>query len=244
MENKYDVILSFTSWKGRIYDRKFLYVLQHALEQKTSYKYKVVLVLSEEEFKKKEEELPEDIVMIAKSIPDRFEILWTYKNTKALKKLHPTMKKFPETPIIVFDDDEILAPTCIDKMMSEHLSTPNIILGADCHKLKRGGRIYNKLLLVTHIRLFPPHSLADIDQNIFLTIFGNAEDDIFNALCASMNGTKSRRVGIEKLTIDERWFPVLYSKETNLGKVYRTLNANTIIANLISKYPEYKKYCI
>lgn len=52
-------------------------------EQITNFKYKVVLSLSEEEFPNKENDLPEFVNLFAES--DNFEILWSYKNTKALK---------------------------------------------------------------------------------------------------------------------------------------------------------------
>lgn len=59
---KYDMILSLTSWKGRIYDPSFLVVLLSMLKQNTTAKYKVVLVLSEDEFPNKEVELPQKLV--------------------------------------------------------------------------------------------------------------------------------------------------------------------------------------
>lgn len=238
-----DCVLSFTTWRKRIYDHRLLYVIQHALSQKTKHDYKVVLALSEEEFKNKEKDVPSEILELEKLCGGKFEILWTYKNTRALKKLDPAREKYPDVPIITFDDDEILAPTCLDKMMSEHEKTPDMILGADCHKLKRGGRVYDQLWLVTHVRLFPPHSLANIEQDIFSTVFKSAEDDIFNALRAAVKGTKSRKVGIDKLTVDEKWFPSLYPSDTSLGREYRFLNANRMIEELCAKYNKYKKFC-
>jgi len=243
-EQQYDVILSFTSWKGRIYDRKFLYVLQHALEQTTTYKYKVVLALSDEEFPKKEDELPKDIVFIAESMPDRFEIIWTHKNTKALKKLNPAMHKWPELPIITFDDDEILSKNAVERMMCEHKKTPECIIGADCHSLKRQNCTYDKIKLVTHVRLFPAHSLEDLSEEIFSSVFNNLEDDIFNGIRSAIKGTKSRRIGINGLTVDGQWFPVLYDNKTNLGREYRRADALAMVREFVAKYPQYKKQCI
>ena len=57
-----DCIVSLTSWKGQIYTESVplhLYCLTH---QKTSYNYKVVLVLSDEEFPGKEKDIPKTIV--------------------------------------------------------------------------------------------------------------------------------------------------------------------------------------
>lgn len=91
-------IISLTSWKARINTvGKTIFSL---IKQCPG--FHIVLVLSEEEFPKKEEELPEDLLLLA----DRyFEILWTYKNTKSFKKVIPTMNKYKDVPIISADDD-------------------------------------------------------------------------------------------------------------------------------------------
>lgn len=80
----YSVVVSLTSWRGRIYSDIVQLVLFSLLRQKTKYRYKVVLVLSEEEFPRKEAELPENIVKLAEKV-EHMEILWTYRNTRALK---------------------------------------------------------------------------------------------------------------------------------------------------------------
>ena len=112
---KYDVILSLTSWKGRIYDLSFLVVLLSMLKQKTTAKYKVVLVLSEDEFPKKEEELPEKLLEL-NIICDFFEILWTKENTRAYKKYFPTRRKYPEENIVPLDDDSPLHSNFVESI--------------------------------------------------------------------------------------------------------------------------------
>ena len=124
-----DCIVSLTTWKGRINDPAITKILFRLLEQqKTKYNYKVVLVLSEEEFGKNYK-LPEHIQLLLNH--PKFEIIWTYENTKALKKLDPTMEKYPELPIITMDDDEMVTPDCIQKIMDEHFENPNDILGGE-----------------------------------------------------------------------------------------------------------------
>ena len=60
MENL-DCVVSLTSWKGRIYHPDVPKVIYSIIRQKTQYKFKVVLVLSEDEFKNKEQDLPDSI---------------------------------------------------------------------------------------------------------------------------------------------------------------------------------------
>ena len=90
-------IISLTSWKARINTvGKTIFSLI-----KECPGFHIVLVLSEEEFPKKEKELPEDLLLLSKY----FEILWVYKNYKAFKKVLFTMDKYRDVPVISADDD-------------------------------------------------------------------------------------------------------------------------------------------
>lgn len=83
MTKQLDIIVSLTTWKRRISGGTLPRVLFRLLEQQdTSINYKVVLVLSEEEFGK-DYKLPETISIWLNN--PKFEILWTYENTRALK---------------------------------------------------------------------------------------------------------------------------------------------------------------
>lgn len=92
-------IISLTSWKARINTvGKTIFNLY-----KMCPGFHIVLVLSEEEFPKKEEELPDELMLMANT--NIFEILWVYKNYKSLKKVIFTMNKYRNVPIISADDD-------------------------------------------------------------------------------------------------------------------------------------------
>ena len=92
-------IISLTSWKARINTvGKTLYSLL-----KMCPGFHIVLVLSEEEFPKKEEALPEELMLFVDN--DLIEILWVYKNYKAFKKVLFTMDKYRDVPVISADDD-------------------------------------------------------------------------------------------------------------------------------------------
>lgn len=92
-------IISLTSWKGRIdtVGRTLFSLL------KTCPGFHVVLVLSEEEFPRKEAELPDTVMAFAEQ--DLIEVLWVYRNVKTMKKVIFTMAKYPDVPVISADDD-------------------------------------------------------------------------------------------------------------------------------------------
>ena len=92
-------IISLTSWKARINTvAKTLYSLYTQCPG-----FHIVLVLSEEEFPKKEAELPETLMLFVEN--ELIELLWVYKNYKSFKKVLFTMDKYRDVPIISADDD-------------------------------------------------------------------------------------------------------------------------------------------
>lgn len=92
-------IVSLTSWKARIrgVDKTIFSIL------KACPGFKVALTLSEEEFPKKEAELPHSLRMMAEH--DIIDLIWCFKNYKPYKKIIFAMEKYPELPIISADDD-------------------------------------------------------------------------------------------------------------------------------------------
>lgn len=91
-------IISLTSWKARINSvSKTIFSII-----KLNKNFHIVLVLSEDEFTNKEDELPEDLQLLIKN--NVIELLWVKQNTKSFKKLFPTQAKYPDVPIIVADD--------------------------------------------------------------------------------------------------------------------------------------------
>lgn len=92
-------IISLTSWRARINTvSKTLFSL---LQQCPG--FHIVLVLSEEEFPKMMDELPENLKVFAEN--ELIEILWVYKNYKSFKKVLFTMDKYRDVPVISADDD-------------------------------------------------------------------------------------------------------------------------------------------
>ncbi|MGN1394850.1 MAG: hypothetical protein ACI4V7_12615 [Succinivibrionaceae bacterium] len=92
-------IISLTSWKARINTvSKTLFSLLNQCPG-----FHIVLVLSEEEFPKMMDELPDNLKLFVDN--ELIEILWVYKNYKSFKKVLFTMDKYHDVPIISADDD-------------------------------------------------------------------------------------------------------------------------------------------
>ena len=92
-------IISLTSWRKRI---NTVGLTLFSLVKRCP-GFHIVLVLSEEEFPKKEAELPDTVTAFVDQ--DLIEILWVYKNYKSFKKVLFTMYKYKDVPVISADDD-------------------------------------------------------------------------------------------------------------------------------------------
>lgn len=239
MKEEFDCILSFTTWKKRINDRKLLYVIQKALSQKTKYKYKVILCLSEEEFRGKENDIPSELLELEKLCGGKFEILWTWRNTRALKKLNPAMRKYSELPIITFDDDILLSENAVEIFMNHYIKDKTKIYAIITHPFNDN---FKRMYLSVQLKLFPPHSLADIPEDAFVKHFLNLEDDIFNAIRASVNGTKSVKIPMGSVILNTN--RRLYDRASDLSNEYRRCNAGKMVTDFFREYPQYKQYCV
>ena len=97
--NSEKAIISLTSWKARINTvSKTIYSL---LKQCPG--FHIVLVLSEEEFPKMMDELPDNLKLFVDN--ELVEVLWVYKNYRSFKKWIFTADKYRDIPIISADDD-------------------------------------------------------------------------------------------------------------------------------------------
>ena len=92
-------IISLTSWKARINTvSKTLFSL---IKQCPG--FHIVLVLSEEEFPKMMDELPENLMLFVDN--ELIEVLWVFRNYKSFKKVLFTMDKYRDVPVISANDD-------------------------------------------------------------------------------------------------------------------------------------------
>lgn len=168
-----NVIVALTTWKGRIYHDNFPLNLWSLLNQKTKYKYKVVLTLSEEEFGVNYQ--PPDTITKLTAKWNHFEILFTGRNTKALKNYNPVNRKYPNTPIIVLGDDTIYDDALVETVYGTYLtSDQHTAFGA---YVANSSPKYG-ILSPFRIRIFPPHAMYDLDEYYFDKYFyGTTTDD-------------------------------------------------------------------
>ena len=95
--NNEKAIISLTSWTARINTvSKTIFSLLTKCPG-----FHIVLVLSEDEFPKKE--LPENLMMFVKN--KLIELLWIKPNLKSFKKILFTLDKYKTVPVISADDD-------------------------------------------------------------------------------------------------------------------------------------------
>ena len=227
--NDYEVILSLTTWKGRINDPMLPLVLYRLVEQQvTKHRYKVVLVLSTDEFGE-DFVLPEGIQKFIDRTPDKFEVLWTKENTRALKKLDPTIEKYPNNYIATMDDDELMQPWLVDYLCQEIAIRPRTILGAWCGPYRGVNR-------VGLCRLYPPHSLAPIPTEYFKTYFEYMQDDEWNGIRAKVAGTP-----MEQMAYNPVISITFGDQSKRFTDVYDKFDFKAAMDKFFADHPEYNK---
>lgn len=93
MAETLDIVVSMTTWAGRIGCAELPRVLVRWLTQRTTARYKVVLVLSQDEFGPNYR-LPDTLATLLHNSP-KFEVIWTKENTRALKNSIPRWQNTP-----------------------------------------------------------------------------------------------------------------------------------------------------
>lgn len=130
-----EVIISMTSWKGRIKNvtRTLDTIWANTVKPRT-----IWLNLSEEEFPKKEEELPAELLEWRDKKLNKYDqqvlrITWVGANTKSFKKLIPALKWYYDNNmldemIITIDDDVLYEKDFIEKCVKAAEEHPDAII--------------------------------------------------------------------------------------------------------------------
>ena len=176
------VIAALTSWKERIYNELTGPVLYSYISQESPVPFKVVLVLSSDEFPEKEKEVPKDIMKMARGC-DNFEILWCRENTGPYKKYFPVRKKYPDLPIITVDDDSTAYPHFMKTLWELHRKNPDrVIYGCDGKPYSWIGK--RSIDCVRYgVALYPPGSTYDLDEQFGMKYFKFMDDEFMRLLC-------------------------------------------------------------
>ena len=221
--NNEKAIISLTSWKKRINTvSKTIFSL---LKQCPG--FHIVLVLSEEEFPKKEEELPADLMTIVNN--DLIEILWVYKNYRSFKKVLFTIDKYRTVPIISADDGQVYTENFAEKLYKKwlkhkdcicsktHLRYRNIDFGVGCRGL-----------------IYPPNcfgSKAILLLNDFIIKSNN--DDFYIGIIANI--FKIKYIFIDPINVKKNNF-IVFKKDEKNGITKNQKCNNKILLKLFKKY--------
>lgn len=209
-------IISLTSWKGRIKTvAKTLYSLVRQCPG-----FHLVLVLSEEEFPKKEKELPENVNLFIEN--EVIELLWVYKNYKSFKKVLFTMDKYPDVPVISADDDCIYTCNYAQELYDKWTKNKDCIISIN--KSNQNGYTYGPWGIAT---LHPPRNyIMDERLLIFLDFLKEqniSSDDMFYGLYQTTIN-HSNIISLKKKIQDIGWYEDFYStsiSRCNVGRFKR-----------------------
>ena len=174
MENfNIPIIVSMTSWNKRITNVK--YVVSSIL-QGTYKPDKIILNLSTDEFQDKH--IPIDLKLLEKYTI--FEINWVKENTKAFKKIIPTMELYPDSIIISIDDDIIYPRLFIETILDSYKKQ-----NTDIITLYRNKNKYEFDSVVGCGTLYTTSKLVPfISNHLNKEIINTNEDDTYYAWCA------------------------------------------------------------
>ena len=135
-----NVIVSLTSYPARI--NTVNQTIKSLLEQ-TVLPEKILLWLSEDNFPKKESELPQELLDLQEN--PKFEIRFVSGDLKPHKKYFYAMQEYPEHCIIVLDDDVIYDKTLVSRLISAYQKYPNCISAMRTNRIlfKENGEVRN-----------------------------------------------------------------------------------------------------
>lgn len=180
------IIVSLTSWIRRIDN---VPIVIESILKNTILPDKIVLNLSLEEFPNRELDLPLAVQEIINN--HTIEVIWNLGNTKAFKKIIPTMDKYPNDAIISIDDDYIYPKDFIETFVKKHKQFPHSPLSGNNYLMSnvQGHCGCASLVKREYYGSFLDVLLTDEIINIGM-------DDIFFPFCAALNGYYYTYVGV------------------------------------------------
>ena len=211
-------IISLTSWKMRIHTvAKTLYSLYTMCPG-----FHIVLVLSEEEFPKMCEELPENLMLFVEN--EMIELLWVYKNYKSFKKWIFTADKYRDVPIISADDDCIYKYNYAEELYNNYLKNKNSVITETTD--------YNGKNAYGYATLYFPHFFEltnDYINAIKLTLNKSSHDD-----CFIKHYRLKKKINLLSLHHPLHNVVHIYNSNSPLGRT-RWSNEDVWIGNIVRK---------
>lgn len=200
-------IISLTSWKGRI--NTVNKTIENLL--KICNNFHIVLVLSEEEFKNKYNDLP--LELINNIIQENIEILWVDKNYKAFKKILFTMNKYQNLPIISADDDLIYKENYAQKLYDIWINNKEYSHITSHH---------NKMLCgCGACSLYAPNCFKEAYKLLNDDVISTNEDDMFYQYLID-------NLQLKQYFIDNYWPWKQHTSENALSTIYKNEGRTTL----------------
>lgn len=235
------LIVSLTSYPGRI---NTTHLAVNTLLRQTIKPDRVILWLSDSQFKNKENDLPSELLKLKEF---GLEIKWC-EDIRSYKKLIPALKEFPDDIIVTADDDIYYEENWLKSLYESYLNDKNLIHVQRAMKLvfkdekliytKISGKnpgYFNQQLGGTGC-LYPPHCLNDdVLYNEKLYHLLPTSDDVAFWAMAVLNKTKIK-------VVNENWsiHTIDRTKETSLSNINQSKNVDNK-AILFNEYPNLKK---
>ena len=210
--------------------------------------YHCVLVLSIPEFPNKWLDLPQELINFI--FMEGIELIWYNKNIRSHKKLIPTLKKYPNNPILIIDDDTLRDEGFLQCFLNDHKKFPNdIIFGLSQfiidknYKFIRKKKIKQKDFIIARPAngvagtLYPPHTFTDkrfFYENIFMKLSPSSDE------CWQWCFAIIEKKNFRKLSTNFKIKIIPYSQNITLYKENEKKYDN-ILKNLYDYFPEFKK---
>lgn len=117
------VIVSMTSYPARI---NTILPAVYSLIDQDRRPERILLWLSEDQFPGRENDLPAELVQVARRCPF-FEIRWVQGDLKPHKKYFYVMQEYPDMPVITVDDDAVYQKDMVRVLMKSYRRHPRCV---------------------------------------------------------------------------------------------------------------------
>lgn len=226
MQYDKELVVSLTSFPGRI---GTVHETVKSLLSQSLKPNRVVLWLAEEQFPKKERELPRRLLRLKHA---GLEIRWCH-DLKSYKKLLPSLDAFPDAIIVTADDDLYFRRTWLKILYQAYLTDKRSIwahrvtrfeISEGDYKTIRGGQVLWPVPTYLHKltggagALYPPGALfKDIHRTDKIFTLCPTNDDIWFWLMGALNGTMVK-------IPDQKQVHLLYVGNTQNGFTLSSIN--------------------
>ena len=215
MYNDQFVIVTMTSWKGRIDN---VTKVLDTIADGTVLPDIVEINLSQEEFPNFEKDLPQELNDYSRLLT---KIFWTGPNVKVFKKLIPTIRRhyndIHSCVIITIDDDVIYEKDFLEKLLKASEENPDaIIANGFCHGFYRSQQCVNGAGT-----LYKPHFFNEfLWKGMIKQVVDTNEDDWWYSFNLWLFGTRQVKYVPTKLT----FFNEVGGHQYNTAKTQAFLN--------------------